>query len=141
MSFFKMATGTLGVIFASALAITAGVRGCSEAVKDNAPGETNTEQFFKGAGDAAKDSVEGTAKSLTDFDSKDVTRVLEKTEEFGKKIYDGVADYVGEKTKDLGHDRSSSWLWGEEPQVKPLPPCYKTNEEIPKLICPDEPEP
>ena len=49
MAFMKMTKGTLGLFAGVALAAFATVRGCQEAAEPNAPGETNTQQFFDGA--------------------------------------------------------------------------------------------
>ncbi|MCB1682015.1 MAG: hypothetical protein H6858_03775 [Rhodospirillales bacterium] len=103
MAFMKMTKGTLGLFAGVALAAFCAVRGCQEAMEPNAPGETNTQQFFRGAAKAPVEAVQGAIEGVTSaFDSHDVTRALEQVDEAGRKIDQGVRDYQ------QGHGGSSS---------------------------------
>lgn len=99
MAFMKMTKGTLGLFAGIALTAFAAVRGCQEAIKDNPPGVSNTEQFFSGAARAPVDAVKGVANGIfSAFDSGDVKEVLEGAEKAGRSVVEGAGDYMDSKT-------------------------------------------
>ncbi len=129
MAFMKMTKGTLGLVAGTALAVFATVNGVQEASKDNPPGETNTEQFFRGFVRAPVDAFKG---AVSAFDRDDVKGVIESVEGAGRTVIEGAGDYIDGRT---GSDTSRR----NPGPVEPLPDYVPGNVtgETPK----DTPEP
>lgn len=134
MAFLKMTKGTLGLVAGVALAAFATVNGVQEAAKDNQPGETNTEQFFRGFVRAPIDAVKGAVKGVSEaFDSDDVKGALENAEEAGRRVIEGTGGYIDSRSDTAGTRRRNAG------PVEPLPDYVPGNAsgEPPK----DAPEP
>lgn len=122
MAFLKMTKGTLGLVAGVALGAFATVNGVMESAKDNKPGETNTEQFFRGFVRAPVDAFKG---AVSAFDRNDVKGVIEGVEGAGRTVIEGAGDYIDSRS---GSDTSRRRSPGP---VEPLPdyvPGNATNE-------------
>ncbi|MBK6895132.1 MAG: hypothetical protein IPH06_00880 [Alphaproteobacteria bacterium] len=93
-SFKKVASGTLGFLFAVVVGAVSVVPGCREAMKDNQPGETDGEQFVRGASrgvvNAFQAGFEGATSAIT---PQNVEKVLENADRAGRNIQEGVDQY------------------------------------------------
>ncbi len=94
MAFKKMLGGALGLFTAVAVTAVSIVPGCKEAWKDNAPGETDGEQFVRGASrgvvNALQAGFEGATSAIT---PENVGKVLENADKAGRNIQQGVDQY------------------------------------------------
>ncbi len=92
---FKSAVGTtMGVLTAVAVSVFSIIPGCQEMAKPNGPGETNGQQFFRGAARSTVQAVKGGIEGLTSaFTSQDVTRALEQVDDAGRRVQEGVDQY------------------------------------------------
>lgn len=118
MAFKKVLGGTLGLFAGVAVAVVSIVPGCQEAWKPNNPGETDGEQFVRGASrgvvNALQAGFEGVTSAVT---PQNVERVLENADKARTNIQQGVDQY----NRNRGGGSSSAPGGAVEPGVL-LPP-------------------
>ncbi len=135
-TFRRWAGGVLGLVFGGAVAIFGVGNGIKEAWQENAPGESNTEQFTRGFTEGLVDAGKGMIDGVTGaFDSDDVREVLEGAEGAGRNVLEGAEEYI--QGRDTGSGVQGS---GVEP-LEDLPPIYIPGVDDPSMCDVEEGEP